>query len=56
MIEVGAPSMGENACQCARPNGGSHGRTLDVPAQRLKGAKAKAALKERSKKARPGAL
>jgi hypothetical protein len=50
MIEAGAPSTSEfQECYpktCARPTGGSHGRTTDDPAQRFKGAKAKAALHE----------
>src|SRR5215207_1851253 len=42
MIEAGAPSTG--CCRyrlawCARPTGGSHGRTTDDPAQRFKDAK-----------------
>jgi hypothetical protein len=46
MREAGAPSTG--CCRyrlawCARPTGGSHGLTTDAPAQRIKGAKLKAA-------------
>src|SRR5215212_10671961 len=43
MREAGAPSTGKSlACVtkcCARPTGGSHGRTTDAPAQRGEGAK-----------------
>jgi hypothetical protein len=40
MREAGAPSTEEVvAVSCARPTGGSHGRTTDDPAQRFKGAK-----------------
>ena len=43
MREAGGPSTGESLgmdCKgCARPTGGSHGRTTDVPAQRFEGKK-----------------
>jgi hypothetical protein len=43
MIEASAPSTGKSlACVtkwCARPTGGSHGRTTDAPAQGRGGAK-----------------
>jgi len=40
---------------CARPTGGSHGLTTDAPAQRIKGAKLKAAP-DRSKGAAKGII
>jgi hypothetical protein len=49
MIEAGAPSTDElslNFRGCARPTGGSHGRTTEGPAQRFKVAKAKGRAKE----------
>src|SRR5687768_7194930 len=48
MIEAGATSTSEfqECCpkRCARPTGGSHGRTTRGPAQRAAGAKRRAAL------------
>jgi hypothetical protein len=39
MREADAPSTGEcTHTECARPTGGSHGRTTEAPAQRFKGA------------------
>jgi hypothetical protein len=46
MIEAGAPSTEElslNFRGCARPTGGSHGRTDEGPTQRFEGAKRRAA-------------
>jgi hypothetical protein len=40
MIDASATSTEEVvSVSCARPTGGSHGRTTDAPAQRFKGAK-----------------
>ena len=49
MIEADEPSTGALAAryiECARPTGGSHGRTTDAPSQGRGGRKAKAALVE----------
>src|SRR5215213_6742855 len=60
MIEAGAPSTGKSlACVtkcCARPTGGSHGRTTEGPAQRGEGAKHWPRRKRLRKAARPGAV
>jgi hypothetical protein len=48
MIEAGEPSTGpfrDRDIGCARPTGDSYSRTTRDPAQRFRGAKAKAALK-----------
>ena len=56
MIEADAPSTEEVvSVSCARPTGGSHGLTTDAPAQRIKGAKLKAAP-DRSKGAARGII
>jgi hypothetical protein len=58
MIEADAPSTEEVVCtlaERARPTGGSHGLTTDAPAQRIKGAKLKAAP-DRSKGAARGII
>jgi hypothetical protein len=51
MIEASEPSTedvaGMRYVACARPTGGSHGRTARGPAQRRGGAKRKAALSNR---------
>src|SRR5215211_3883114 len=55
MIEAGAPSTGDvgmSSRRCARPTGGSHGRTTRGPAQRRGDAKQRPRLR-RAQKARP---
>jgi hypothetical protein len=58
MIEAGEPSTSEfQECypkSCARPTGGSHGRTTDDPAQRFSRAKAKGRAKGRAKEGKSG--
>ena len=56
MIEADAPSTEEVvSVSCARPTGDSHTRTTDAPAQRIKGAKLRAAP-DRSKGAAKGII
>jgi hypothetical protein len=62
MIEADAPSTEEVVCtvvctlaERARLTGGSHGLTIDAPAQRIKGAKLRAAP-DRSKGAAKGIM
>jgi hypothetical protein len=56
MIEADAPSTAEVvSVSCARPTEDSHTRTTDAPAQRIKGAKLRAAP-DRSKGAAKGII
>ena len=56
MIEAGAPSTEEVvSVSCARPTGDRYVRTTDAPAQRIKGAKLRAAP-DRSKGAAKGII
>jgi hypothetical protein len=62
MIEAGAPNTRRKSqeclvpARCTRPTGGSHVLTTHDLAQRFKGAKAKAAPREREKSATKGII